>query len=414
MSELGGPVHAPSLHISDFPPVYALGHVADTRAYLSGPGCRERLTDVVSAAVSSGCPDEQRPDGLFGINLDYNCFDPGYSMPGSPIAWGFPFHSSCWDLFSRALSPEPPERSRDPRKYDCWQGSMIQTLFDLCRACPVQGSAMNWGHDYQLDARRPAFQEHWYPGTDSPSEPENRVPSLGPPDESSDPLDVPPLTRIFERPTLLALDNSGISVPGPNEAVRTRLDTRRDIFSRLPTEIRASILESLPSQDACRLRLASFVFATMSLSDSFWKSRFVRHALSHIPEARHFLSSPDHRGRWKTIYAFIRAIETMPAMENRRRVWSLALALADLLTAVRDLSCRGISIQSYFEPEALPDNDSLHGDWVTASRCLQTEIEVLANGSRSMRERKIAIPDIAIVAIHVSMTSELSGALPPL
>ncbi|KAH9895319.1 hypothetical protein F4778DRAFT_783674 [Xylariomycetidae sp. FL2044] len=356
--------------MAQFYAVYAFDKKASALAWLSGPGHRQPFGDVIEAAPD-GRPDDgnELPDiwlmrSSFGepMVLSIPIDDP-------PQAWGFPFHSACWKTMSSCCPVEPSE---------------MQALLSLCRSFPTCWGPLTWGHDYGGALRSdPVFA----PG----EEPVQYYPTAHAPD----PYDIPELHQSFENPIQTPTpDTAGLSLPSAS--------SNDDVFAKLPTEILSYLLIYLPSDDVCRLRRASRVYANVTLPDAFCKSRFFPgQEFQHVFEAERYF--PSRQGQWKSIFRSVKAVSLFPAMVNRRRIWGLCHSLREMLDSMRDVVCDGYPVKSFFEPNAPSDGT----EWVTASRVMKLPTQMMTMGSRTLYVRMLALPPRAL-AIFTS-TIDLAG-----
>lgn len=68
---------------------------------------------------------------------------------------------------------------------------------------------------------------------------------------------------------------------------------------------------------------------------------------------------------WKGLYLSMKSlVPVTPALVNRKRIWSLALRLEELMAQVSGISCQGCPVRSYYEPAGAADTL----EWHTASR----------------------------------------------
>lgn len=243
---------------------------------------------------------------------------------GLPEVWGFPFHSSCWDLLEQS-NPEP-----------CID---IDALFRLCRSQRVSNDGLlDWGHDYGglID---------WI---STPGEGTNNWELR--PGNSFDPLDIFKSVKHHLDEVELVSGNQALSTQG--------FEGKPDAFSSLPVEIISAFLALLPSKDVANLRLASRRIASIELPDSFWISRFrPGHEFDHIYEAKPHLVT--RRGHNKLNYLAVKQARdesgiTSRALDNRRRIWGLCEGMHETLRQMKDVECRGIELPSQFEPDVTP------------------------------------------------------------
>ncbi|KAK2799479.1 hypothetical protein FQN50_008451 [Emmonsiellopsis sp. PD_5] len=137
----------------------------------------------------------------------------------------------------------------------------------------------------------------------------------------------------------------------------TRPLGKQDIFATLPEEIFNMIFVLLPSKGVCNLRRASRSARLMPLWLNFWVSRF-QHPFEfswNFEAKRRLTSTPgscDARGLYMKIKdTIIKAenLELVRSIQNRRRIWTILLPLADALIAIQNAKVEGIRMPSFFE-----------------------------------------------------------------
>ena len=182
-----------------------------------------------------------------------------------------------------------------------------------------------------------------------------------------------------------------------------KLSLDKDIFSHLPTEIAETIVTLLPSPDVHSLRLASPVFATLTLSERFWASRFRKgREFELIPDV---LNNPPTS--WRALYLSLHvwASDNL-GMINRRRVWKLVDLIQSVLCHIRDTTCFGTASKSLLDPQA-PDNFVQVAEgysWITAERTTEE------SNFRNLRYRTLSFPgSIQITQVSVSMFDTPDG-----
>ncbi|KAI0388244.1 hypothetical protein F5Y17DRAFT_453560 [Xylariaceae sp. FL0594] len=364
--------------MSQFCAIYALGDTS-TSAYWSAHGKRERFLDAISATSEDGQESDVE------IWLGRTCFQelgPTSFPPTNPPAWGFAFHCSCWELL-KASSP-----TKDIR---------LQSLFDLCRSFPKSLCALDFGHDYgglyqrepQLDVTFPlcAGEESWL------SEIEDDSDSKVVQSHKSDPLDISFLVGMAE-------DDEASGKLGLPPKSFWKTVTTYDPFGRLPPEILTSLFPYLSSADILHLKLSSRVVADTPLPDAFWHSRFCDGREFHY--VFEFAERFKHRGKWRSIYLLVRHLRHHPSLVNRRRIWDLAAGLHNLISLTG--TCHGNALRSHLEPDAPSDSRS----WITASSKLWPYSDTFPDGSRSLHDRFLALPD-RLSSISVSVTDLCTG-----
>lgn len=361
-----------------------------SKAYLSATGRREPLGDFIYPSNdSSGVEGPQR------IWLMPSSFEPSDS-PFTPDdvdnPGGFPFHISCWKMLA-VVRPQDPIN--------------IQALYGLLRSCPIDDGILHFGHDYgglllyKLSTRNlsagaePSLRRYSRPELDYNAD---EVDEEDDDDDEYeiytqygaysycgkyDPYEIPVLNSFFKREH---------ECESNVDAEITRFQTRgasasEDVFSKIPKEILHHILENLSSKDVAHLKKSSRTVANIPLLNSFWKSRFLPgQEYDFIFEAAYH--GPSLRGRWESLFTFVKALLNDAAVVNRKRVWKLALSMRDILDKMGESECAGDAVQSFFEPGAPRDDRR----WTTASRSLKTPSSHFTSGRRSLWERAITLP----------------------
>ena len=116
---------------------------------------------------------------------------------------------------------------------------------------------------------------------------------------------------------------------------------QEDLFSRLPVEINLIILKFLPSNDICKLRLASRVaqISTVDvLPQSFWSSRFGPGFEMQFAFPRSAVACRARHNRtlnWREIYFAVKRALHSPnsfaPLKNRKRIWTAIDVLSQLI-----------------------------------------------------------------------------------
>ncbi|KAI9150387.1 hypothetical protein HJFPF1_10153 [Paramyrothecium foliicola] len=276
--------------------------------------------------------------------------------------WGYALHAGCWSL----LEMNYPRLQSEP-------AACVQALFDLCRSCPISAGAIDWGHDYGGLFRRKFNPHELLPGEDNGLQRSYIRGEVA----RSNPFHIPELPTPNE-----CSDTSRSLQIGHQHHYRTPSSANRgvDPFQQLPLEISTEILTLLPSVDAAALRLASRVFASAPLTNSFWRSRFyLGREFSYLYEYASLKHVPA-RG----LIDIVKSIQDLPAVINRRRVWSLASSLANLI-------------------DAKLGSSRCDRSYVSGFRWIQHDGEVLRLGyNQAKREAKILWPEDTPRAISVS------------
>ena len=176
---------------------------------------------------------------------------------GASLAYGYPFHESCWSILT-----------------DCWSpcDREIQLLFDLCRSTPLDPkdpwpsnqAILDWGHAYGGVFEYSLETEEVTHGVLSGSN--FRIASR----TGFDPLRHDPELTLAIQDTLRN-PNTTLNQRRTSLRQKIRRDNLRtlpkDVFHQLPVEIRQLILESLTLSGAFALRQASRSFAELGFHD---------------------------------------------------------------------------------------------------------------------------------------------------
>ncbi|PGH23668.1 hypothetical protein AJ80_02274 [Polytolypa hystricis UAMH7299] len=132
----------------------------------------------------------------------------------------------------------------------------------------------------------------------------------------ADPFTIPRLSTIIQE----SFDTDTVGIPVATVSFNNMVGSK-DPFSSLSLELLLEILLILPSKDVCNLKLASPVFASLTLPECFWTSRFQRGLEFYsIFEAR---NARFRRCGWKSTYLKVKELKYTMAFKNRRRVWNI-------------------------------------------------------------------------------------------
>nr|RBQ94108.1 hypothetical protein FVER53263_00231 [Fusarium verticillioides] len=187
---------------------------------------------------------------------------------------------------------------------------------------------------------------------------------------------------------------------------RSTLSADKDVFNYFPPEILERIVMFLPSPDVHSLRLASRVFATLSLSERFWASRFIEgHEFDYLPEV--FATPPTS---WRALYLSLHIwASENSGMGNRSRVWLSVKDLHETLGQMKNVECLGNVISTALEPEApksMPERESL----ITAERYIFEPGTHFMGGSRVLRARSAEFPQhLKMMLMSVSFVDTPAG-----
>ncbi|KAF5717108.1 hypothetical protein FMUND_5926 [Fusarium mundagurra] len=296
-------------------------------------------------------------------------------------AWGYGFHESCWSIFTKNYRPN------------------LNVLFAVCLSMPTDGETLlDWGHDYggaskigrvcDMPVRTTCFRS-WA-----------SVPTV----LRSDPYHIPSLVKAIEGAVRLQ-----------NNVFLSRLKStvkclKKDIFSRLAPELLQAILTHLATSDVHSIRLASSVFATLELPESFWASRFQPgHEFDYLPEVH---DKPPES--WMALYHSLNIwARDVPSLVNRQRVWGLAKRLQATLTQIEGVPCQGAPLYTWFETmpdDPQPNSSEAEVPWHTASRGVSGPGSSFLYGSRVLRARTLNFPEpVKLREISVSFIDTAAG-----
>ncbi|KPM34608.1 hypothetical protein AK830_g11959 [Neonectria ditissima] len=368
-------------------------HWGDVR--LSGVGVCDESDDVVTGTVPTDphkhSNDSLDPDSMIDVALCTisvkSVVYPETIRYWSEPFWGVGFHSSCWNLFQTGFTPN------------------LRLLFAACLSMPIgENNIMDWGHNYGGAAAMLKNLE---------------IPILGsrfsdltsaPKDMLSDPFEVPSLTKAVQHSSRLQ-----------NDAFQSRLSPdilnfKGDKFCRLSPELLHLIVTLLPTHDVRSLRLASPVFAMLSLSEKFWASRFqegnefdnIFEVLHHPPES------------WRALYLSLQVwASDNPHMANRRRVWGLVKHLQKILRQMEGVPCDGSPLETWYEPSLVVEPRESGGktSWLTAARSINNPKKGFESGCRALRARALhllqplEVREMSVSFVHTGGGLFVSGLL---
>jgi hypothetical protein len=275
--------------------------------------------------------------GLEPLTTNY-----GHVPPLSiPTKSGYPIHNSCWDILTRvcANATVPP----DP-----------QAILDLCRSFPLDWDCISWGHDYggvKLH-RKDEGRHHMYLRMERTSA-EYQA-------SEHDPCVISELRHLSLQLSSVSLASevswsrllhSYRSQEGCASIIDWDLITqledmqRRentisvsikshqdDPFAVLPVETRMDILLYLSSTDVTSIRHASPCYASTTLPESFWRSRFgPNKEFEYVTEPPPHQLGPIRWQLWYLLNKKLRSLDSSQSAVNSKRVWGLARYLCSLI-----------------------------------------------------------------------------------
>ncbi|UNI15747.1 hypothetical protein JDV02_002253 [Purpureocillium takamizusanense] len=312
----------------------------------------------------------------------------GFNDPPVPPAdsveegrWGFPFHSSCWDIMASVVDGLDTS-SRG-----------LQALFNVLRSFPCPQGVMYWGHSYlglyqiTADTEFLSTEDALVIDNDYPFELEESSPEEV---EAWDPLEEDHLAgKIIQWKEEFVPSRQ----PSPNPFLTDDVSGGGRL-SQLPYEVITEIFAHLRSCDVYNLRLASRRIALMPLADTFFHSRFrVGHEFAHVWEAHDV--EDEYRGKWRMIYMNYRAMYHHPALVNRKRVYKLAVAITTLVDQVFGVPCDGTPIPEP-EPgsdEVTTDNNGAKGE-ASTSKWIEDQKQPFLIHTSGFVFRRIHLPDV--------------------
>ncbi|KAF4449591.1 hypothetical protein F53441_7158 [Fusarium austroafricanum] len=364
------------LWMCQFHTVYAIDPDANSRAYLSTSGRRRGRSDMINVDPS----DERLKDKkVIRVNLmPYDFCNPSqytfFLSDINPDAWGYPFHSACWQI----LTTFRPIEQED-----------LQSILNLCRSVPKQRGMLNWGHGYGGRARHDL--------TIAPGEENYLTSSPVVVGMDVNPFSVVELLQIFDRHASQASpDNIGAIKPLPK--IHSITTPAPDPFAELPTDILLALVDHLTLPELTLMKQASRVFANLELPSRFWRRRFrPGREFDYIFEARDYTG-----GNWESICRAINASKSNGmvrySLHLRRHIWDLCSPMHQILEAMRHTTCHGIPVKSVFEPNA----SARDRNWTTVSRALKGPSQIFSRGSRVIYDRVLGLPN-EITAIYASV-----------
>ncbi|KAG5744842.1 hypothetical protein H9Q69_012585 [Fusarium xylarioides] len=303
-----------------------------------------------------------------------NLFHPN---PPPEWRWGFLFHDACWSLLNFE------------QKVD------LGDLFRLCVSTPIgPDMLLNFGHDYGNIASMN------YEGGIDVLVSDLKSPNYGSDMLRANPFEIPALRKSINFAARMQQDAFQSILD------RSTLSADKDVFNYFPPEILERIVMFLPSPDVHSLRLASRVFATLSLSERFWASRFTEgHEFDYLPEV--FATPPTS---WRALYLSLHIwASENSGMGNRSRVWPFVKDLHNTLGQMKNVECLGNLINTTFEPEA-PSSGPQRGSLITAERYIFEPGTHFMGGSRVLRARFAEFPQhLKIMLMSVSFVDTPDG-----
>lgn len=293
--------------------------------------------------------------------------------------WGFPFHSSCWDLFNaaREAQQKPPY--------------ITQVLFEALLSYPRNGIT-DFGHNYggiagycmDLDAADIVQERHLLDHLLMPGEEPRLVyfegDSAALEMQRQDPMYNDELRSVFEGA------EESASQQHPHELEQEDSPNANDIFRRFPFELLQMIVSELSPVEVITLRQSSTVFRHLPLSESFWRSQFLPGGMFECLFDALKDGAYNRSVSWSTAYHRLIQISSSASLKNRRRVWKLSQVLGDICDKAAgiqdpfgDIDAPGIESRS----ESSREDDEVAE--VRVGRCLRPFNQSFTTGSRVLR-----------------------------
>lgn len=234
-----------------------------------------------------------------------------------------------------------------------------------------------------------------------PSDESDHVPRLRPAVPNSDPYNVPEVQKLLMEDPLL-----------PPATPLHHSVFAGDVFARLPEEIRTAIANYLVTSDALSLRIASRSFWHIFYSQQFWKSRFT---LLHSDRSWLFEAlDGDVIRDWRYVYRRTSDLSFSPALQNRKRIWPLALGILNILCQddLQHFEEHNTAISQYKNPH---DTENLKRIEVAGLINSQPFPSRLGQGCRIMHRQRLTLSEpeklshIAFSVVFVGNTTYISG-----
>ena len=210
---------------------------------------------------------------------------------------GYIVHDACWCLLQKVVEPDdiPLER-----------------LHRICGSLPfpIQGIGVSWGHDYR--GLNIIDNQNYYPWEDRLVEQYRKSEAYH--YARYNPYDVPELHEL-------------LSISSREDRNSDLCTNSNNCFSVLPWEIRETIAIYLSTRDVTNLFMSSKAFLPLLTSQTFWSSRF------QTGSDRDFVfeTRAKRPKDWIYLYQMTNDARSPPGLKNRKRIWSLAQALVNLL-----------------------------------------------------------------------------------
>lgn len=363
-------------------------------ARLSGVGERRQFCDVIpiDSSINVDISESTVDAKWVQIYLMKSHFSDKYP-PRPPLTpqplWGFPLHCSCLQLLW-SLNPH-----LDRQDY-------VRALFHLCRSQPVFLGVMKWGHDYGGILPFHPNESALLPG-EEPQQHEFSSSATStficdPSDESI--LDILTQNQRLEMPKSSEKQNGSLNID-PHST---------DSFRQLPSELLLQIFCELQSNDVVALRVASRVCAHIPLYETFWLSRFwPGREYCHLQP---LISHAQSQSTWRALYIRAKCCQNTPAMINRKRVWTLACHINNMVQAL--LSCSAGNLVTVNPSDTqFPEQVEDELSWNHIGGFIYHLKMPFAEGSRILREGTVTFNDplreISVYLVQIYDKTYVSG-----
>lgn len=230
------------------------------------------------------------------------------------------------------------------------------------------------------------------------SDHETRLPLVVP---NSDPYEIPEVGNLLTEDCQLP----------PVSPIPNTLFTG-DVFAILPEEIRTAVAEYLVTSDVYNLRAASRSFWHVFYSQQFWKSRFT---FLHPDRSWLFEALDDNQIRdWRYLYRRTSNLSSYPALQNRKRIWPLAIRILDILSLddSQQLEKHDLAADSHTN---LHDTENFKSIEVAGLIFSDPIPSRLRQGCRVMHRQQLSLPKpvkldcIAFSFVYLGNTTYISG-----
>ena len=229
----------------------------------------------------------------------------------------FPFHDACYKIFREALDSVPSEED-------------IEAFYSILTSIRYRRPSLRWGHLYDGAQSLQHTVQRQNPDCDL----------------LCNPIDPVLLDTRLDDNLIYGSNEEHLAIKQEGGlSCKTAVVHRVDPFARLPLEIVIHVLSNMSLSDVCNLRASSRAVAVIHFPSQFWQSRFwPQHECGYFGPLVQKLAQ--RSANYQRICRFLqRQIKDQgylsSVLRNRRRIWGLALSIADLVRTVRFSSLAG-------------------------------------------------------------------------